>query len=193
MAPRDVPAIGGEHLGVGGDTGVGELRPTPHTRHDDPARHHWVEVPNPRDTFGEVGVALLEERPPHPRPKVAHALPTPGELRIFGLMFTPRGVERELKIFWDDFFVAAAPRLHHLVPPHLTIPGFHKPPKHNVAVPINKVEGRLGGANPVGGGVGVAYHPMRGSGRGWVRRGGSLEMKGGGIEAPRYHCKEVVL
>ena len=44
---------------------------------------------------------------------------------------------------------AAAPRLHHLVPPHLTILCLHKPPKHNVAVPINKVEGRLGGANPV--------------------------------------------
>ena len=26
---------GGQHLGVGGDIGVGELGPTPHTRHDD--------------------------------------------------------------------------------------------------------------------------------------------------------------
>ena len=124
MAPRDVPAVWGEHLGVGGDIGVGELRPTPHTGHDDAARRHWEEVPNPRDTFGEVGVELLEERPPHPRPQVALALPTPGELTILGLIFTPRGVEKELKIFCDDFFVAAAPRLHHLVPPHLTIPCF---------------------------------------------------------------------
>ena len=71
MAPRDVPAVGGEHLGVDGDIGVGELGPTPHTRHDDAARGHWVEVPNLRNTFGEVGVELLGERPPPPPdPKV---------------------------------------------------------------------------------------------------------------------------
>ena len=70
------------------------------------------------------------------------------------------------------FFVAAAPRLHHLVPPHLTIPCLHKPPKHNVAVPINKVEGRLRGANPVGGGVRAAHHPMRGVGKGFGADGG---------------------
>ena len=83
MAPRDVPAVGGpavggEHFGVGGDIGVGELGPTPHTCHDDAARRHWVEVRNLRDTFGEMGVELLEERPPDPRPKGAFALPTPG-------------------------------------------------------------------------------------------------------------------
>ena len=31
---------GGEHLGVGGDIGVGELGPTPHTRQNDAARRH---------------------------------------------------------------------------------------------------------------------------------------------------------
>ena len=99
MAPRDVPAVGAEHLGVGGDIGVGELGPTPHTRHDDAARRRWVEVPNLRDTFGEVGVDSLEERHPDPRPQGAFALPTPGERRIPGLIYTPRGVEKELKIF----------------------------------------------------------------------------------------------
>ena len=123
------------------------------------ARNPWWA-----ETFGEVGVELLEERPPNPRPQGALALPTPGELRIPGLIFTLRGVEKQLKNLCDDFFFAAAPCLHYLVLPHLTIPWSHKPPKHNVAVPINKVEGRLGGANPVGGGVGVAHHPMRGVG-----------------------------
>ena len=78
-------------------------------------------------------------------------MPTPWKIRIPCLIFTPCGVEQHLKNFCDDFFVAAAPRLHHLVPPNLTSPCFHKPPKHNVAVPINKAEGRLGGANPVRG------------------------------------------
>ena len=68
MPPRDVPVVGGEHPGVGGYIGVGELGPTPHTRHDDAARRHWVEVPNLRDTFCEVGVELLEKRPPNPLP-----------------------------------------------------------------------------------------------------------------------------
>ena len=171
---------GGEDFGVGGHVGVGELRPTPHTGHNDAARRHWVEVLNPRDTFGEVGVELLEERPPHPRPQGALALPPAGELGILGLLLTPRGVEKELKIFCDDFFVAAAPRLHHLVPPHLTIPFLHKPPKHNVAVPINKVEGRLRGANPVGGGVRAARHPMRGVGKGFGAEGGFTRNEGGG-------------
>ena len=183
MAPRDVPTVGGGgggHLGSGGDIGVGQLGPTPHTRHDDAARRRWVEVPNLRDTFGEVVVELLEERPPHTRPQGAVALPTPGELTIPGLIFTPRGVEKQLKIIRDDFFVAAAPCLHHLVPPHLAIPCFHKPPKHNVAVPTNKVEERLGGANPTGGGVGVAHHPIRGVGKGFGVEGGFTRNEGGG-------------
>ena len=180
---------------MGGDIGVGELRPTPHTRHDDAARCHWVEVPNLRDTFGEGrGVELLEERPPDPQPQGAFALPRPGEIRIPCLIFTPPGVEKQLKIFCDDFFVATAPRLHHLVPPHLAIPCFHKPPKHNVAVPINKVGGRLGGTNPVRGGVGVAHHPMRGVGKVFSGEGGFTRNEWGGAhEAPRYHCKEVVM
>ena len=64
MAPRAVPAVGG-----GGSSG-------------------WVATSNLRDTFGEVGVELLEERPAHPQ--FAIALPTPGELEILGLIFTPR-------------------------------------------------------------------------------------------------------
>ena len=60
---------GGEHLGVAGDIGVGELGPTPHTRNDDAAWRHRVEIPNLRATFGERGVELLEERPPDPHPR----------------------------------------------------------------------------------------------------------------------------
>ena len=71
--------------------------------------------------------------------------------------------EKQLKIFRDDFFVAAAPRLHHLVPPHLAIPCFHKPPKHNAAV-----------------GVGVAHHPMRGVEKGFGAEGGFTQNEGGG-------------
>ena len=95
-----------------------------------------------------VGGGFLEKKPPDPLPQGAFALPMPREIRIPCVIFTPRGVEQQLKIFCDDFFVAAAPRLHHLPPTHLAVPCFHKPPKHNVAVPINKVEGGLGGANP---------------------------------------------
>ena len=36
---------------------------------------------------------------------------------------------------------------------------------------IDKVEGRLGGANPVGGGVSVAHHPKRGVGKGFGAEG----------------------
>ena len=96
------------------------------------------------------------------------------------MIFTPRGVDQQLKILCDYFFVAAAPRLHHLVAPHLTIRCFHKPPKHNVAVPINKVVGGLGGANPVGGGVAVAHHPMRGFGKGFGAEGEFTRNEGGG-------------
>ena len=99
--------------------------------------------------------------------------------------FTPPGVEKQLKMFCDDFFVAAAPRLRHLVPPHLAIPCFHKPPKHNVAVPINKVEGRLGGTNPVWGGVGVAHHPMRGVRKVFSAEGAFTRNEGGGCM--RHH------
>ena len=80
----------------------------------------------------------------------------------------------------DDFFVAAAPHLHHLVPPHLAIPCFRKPPEHNVAVPINIVEGPLGGGKPLGGVVGVAHHPKRGFGKGFGAEGGFTRNEGGG-------------
>ena len=181
MAPRDVHAAGAEHLGVVGDIGMGSSAPLPTLATMTlPGVTAWVEVPNLRDTFAEGGVELLEERAPDPRPKGAFALQTPREVRIPCLIFSPPGVEKQLKIFGDDFFVAAAPCLHHLVPPHLAIPWFHKPPKHNVAVPINKVEGRLGGANPVGGGVGVAHHPMRGVGKGFGAKGGFTRNEAGG-------------
>ena len=126
------------------------------------------------------GLNFLKRAPPKPRPQGALALPPAGERRILGLLLTARGVEKELKILCDDFFVAAAPRLHHLVAPHLTIQCLHKPPKHNVAVPINKVEGRLRGANPVGGGVRAARHPMRGVGKGFGAEGGFTQNEGGG-------------
>ena len=45
-----------------------------------------------------------------------------------------------------------------------------------------------------GAGLGLPITPLGDSRRGSVRRGDSLEMKGGGAhEAPRYHCKELVL
>ena len=100
------------------------------------------------------GWNFLKRGLPTPDPKLLLLCQRRGERRIFGLLLTLRGVEKELKNVCDDFFVAAAPRLHHLVPPHLIIPCLHKPPKHNVGVPINKVEGRLRGANPVGRGQG---------------------------------------
>ena len=89
---------------------------------------------------GGGGLELLEKRPPNPRPQGPFALPTPRGIGIPCLIFTPRGIEQQLKIFCD---VAAAPRLHHLVPPHLTIPCFHKPLKHNVAVPISAQKVRI--------------------------------------------------
>ena len=126
------------------------------------------------------GWNFLKRGPPTPNPKELLLCQRQGKLRIPGLILTPRGVEKQLKIFRDDFFVATAPCLHHLVPPHLPIPCFHKPSKHNVADPINKVEGRLGGANPVGGGVGVAHHPMTEIGKGFGAEGGFTRNEGGG-------------
>ena len=78
---------------MGSDIGVGELSPTPHTRNDDAAPRHWLDVPNLRDTFGEGGVELVEKSPPEPQPQGASALPTPREIRIPCLIFTPPGVE----------------------------------------------------------------------------------------------------
>ena len=128
------------------------------------------------------GGGLLEESPPDPRPQGAFGLPTPRESQIPCLIFTPLGVEKQVKNFCDGFFVAAAPRLDHLIPPHLAIPCLHKPPKHNVAVPINKVEGRLRGANPVRGGVGVAHHPIRGARKVFGAEGSFTRNEGGGAQ-----------
>ena len=135
--------------------------------------------PTPGTLSVRWGWNFLKRAPPTPDPKVLLLCQRRGRA-ILGLLLTPRGVEQELKILCGDFFVAAAPRLHHLVPPHLTIPCLHKPPKHNVAVPINKVEGRLRGANPVGGGVRAAHHPMRGVGKGFGAEGGFTRNEGGG-------------
>ena len=135
---------------------------------------------------------FLKRGPPTPCPSELLVCQRRGESTIPCLIFTPLGVEQQLKIFRDDFLVAAAPRLHHLVPPHFGIPCFDNPPKHN-AVPINKVDGRLRGDNPVGVGVGVAHHPMGAFGKGFGAEGGSLEMKGGAHEDPQYRCTEVVL
>ena len=57
MASRDVLPKRGEHLGMCGDVGVGELGPTPDTRHNDAAGRHRMEVPDSGDTFHEGGVA----------------------------------------------------------------------------------------------------------------------------------------
>ena len=126
------------------------------------------------------GLNFLKRGPPTPDPKALLLCHRRGSAGSLALLLAARGVEKELKILCDDFFVAAAPRLHHLVPPHLTIPCLHKPPKHNVAVPINKVEGELRGANPVGGGVRAARHPMRGVGKGFGAEGGFTRNEGGG-------------
>ena len=133
-----------------GDVGVGELGPTPNTCLDDTARCHWVEVPDLKDTFHERGVGLLEDAPPNPLPQRAFALPTPGEFRIPCLLHTQASVERQLEILPHNFLVATAPRPHHLVPPHLAILCFHNPLKHNVAVPINKVQGGCEAATLLG-------------------------------------------
>ena len=111
------------------------------------------------------GWNFLKRGPPTPDPKVLLLCQRRGSAGSLACSSVRAALKR-------SFFVAAAPRLHHLVPPHLTIPCLHKPPKHNVAVPINKVEGRLRGANLVGGGVRAAHHPMRGVGKGFGADGG---------------------
>ena len=94
VTPRDFRVVGGGHLGVGGDITVGELCPTPHTRHDDAARRHWVEVPNLRDTFHVGGWSFLKRGPPDPLPQGAFGLPTPREMPIRCLIFTLPGVQQ---------------------------------------------------------------------------------------------------
>ena len=57
-------------------------------------------------------------------------------------------------------------------PPHLTVFCLYHPPKHLVTVPINKVDGGLRGANPVGVGGVIARHPKGGVGKGFGAEGG---------------------
>ena len=97
---------------MGGHVGVGELRPTPHTRHNNAARCHWLEVPNPRDTFGELGVELLEESPPQPRPQVAPALPTAGEPGSLACSSLRAALKRSSKFFATTF---SSPLPHALI------------------------------------------------------------------------------
>ena len=172
MAPRDVPAVGREHLRQGGDI---------HTLATMMLRSviGW-RYPTRGKLSVRWGWNFLKRGPFTPHPEGALALPTPGERSILSLIFTPRGVETQLKTFCDDFFMPAPPCLHHLVPLHLAILCFHKHRKHNVAVPINKVEGRLGGANPVGGVVAVDHHPMRGIGEGFGAEGWFIRNEGRG-------------
>ena len=128
--------------------------------------------PTPGTLSVRWGWNFLKRGPPTPDPKVlllCQRRGSPGSLACSPLR---TALKRSSKNFCEDFFVAAAPRLHHLVPLHLTIPCLHKPPKHSVAVHINKVEGRLGGANPVGGGVRAVHHPKRGVGKGFGADGG---------------------
>ena len=91
--------LGRDHLGPGGDIGVEELGPTPHTLHNDAARRHWVEIYNLRETFGEGGLEILVERPPDPGRQGVFAVPTPREIRIPCLIFPPPGIEKQLKHF----------------------------------------------------------------------------------------------
>ena len=51
---------------------------------------------------------------------------------------------------------------------------------HHPLMTCKKVEGRVGGANPVRGGVGVAHHPMRGFGKGFGAEGGFARNERGG-------------
>ena len=136
--------------------------------------------PTPGTLLVRWGLNFLKRGPPTPDPKVLLLCHRRGSAGSLACSSVRAALEKNLLILCDDFFVAAAPRLHHLVPPHLTIPCLHKPPKHNVAVPINKVEWRLRGANPVGGGVRAARQPMRGVGEEFGAEGGFTRNEGGG-------------
>ena len=137
--------------------------------------------PTPGTLSVRWGWNFLKRGPPTPDPKVlllCHRRGSAGSLACSSL----RAALKRSSKFFATTFSSPLPHalIHHLVPPHLTIPCLHKPPKHNVAVPINKVEGRLRGANPVGGGVRAARHPMRGVGKGFGAEGGFTRNKGGG-------------
>ena len=172
MAPRDLPVVGGGGASGWVATSVwGSCGPLPTLATMTlPGVIGW-RSPTPRTLSVRWGWNFLKRGPPTPTPSCSCFANAGGAQDPWPIL-TPRGVEKELKILCDDFFVAATPRLHHLVPPHLTIPCLHKPPKHNVAVPINKFEGRLGGANPVGGGVRASRHPKRGVRKGFGAEGG---------------------
>ena len=187
MTPRDASVVRGKHPKTRGNVGVGEPGPTPNRCYNDAARRHWVQLPDLKDTFHEGGLELLE-KPPTPTP-------CPSEL----LLCQRRGISRSvacpsLRVVLNNRSKKFPTPFHrHCPTPSLPCP---TPPrnlllrhalKHNVAVPINKVEGRLRGAYPSGVGGEIARHPFGGgggAGSGSVRRGGSLEMKGGTRGAP---------
>ena len=130
------------------------------------------------------GLKLLEKGPPTTCPSkllLCQRWWTSGSLACPSLR---RGLKSSSKFFPATFSSPWPQPPHHLPPLHPAIPCFDKPPKHNVAVRVNKVEGQLGGASPVGVGVGLPITPWGASERGSVRRGGSLEMKGGQMRTP---------
>ena len=99
MAPRDVPAVGGDTSGWVATSEWGSCGPLPTLATMMlPGVIGW-RSPTSGTLSARWGWNLLKTGPPQPRAQVALALPTPVELRILGLIFTPRGVEKELKIF----------------------------------------------------------------------------------------------
>ena len=136
--------------------------------------------PTPGTLAVRWGCNFLKRGPPTPDPKVlllCHRRGSAGSLACSSLR---AALKRSSKSFATTF---SSPL------PHAFITLFHptsqsrastSPSKHNVAVPINKVEGRLRGANPVGGGVRAARHPMRGAGKGFGAEGGFTRNEGGG-------------
>ena len=122
------------------------------------------------------GRELLEKAPTHPRPKRPLALPTPGECRVPLLLVIPPGAEQQLKKFPHHPLVPTPPHPHQVAPPHLTILCLHHPPKHNVAVPIKKVDGGAVGGQPCWGQRGNRMSPQGGGWEG-VPCGGGVRLK----------------
>ena len=55
VTTRDVPVVRGKHLRTCGNFIVEELGPTPNTCDNDDARRHWVQLPDLKDTFHDLG------------------------------------------------------------------------------------------------------------------------------------------
>ena len=182
-----------------GDVGVGEGGPTPDTLHADATRRHPMEVTDLKETFHGGGVEFLESPPPpqHHLPRRHPALPAPGERRVHHLLLQQPGVEQKLITFPHHLVIPSPLCLHNLPPPRHTILRIHHPPRNDVAAPINKVGGGGGGCEgpTLLGSAGESHvTPRGGSGRGSVRMGDWLEIKGGGAHHdPRNHGRVVVV